>query len=522
MNREGRMSDSIAKSYDELPYTCNAFWYTHPSHLGLMAELAGVPSPSIENCRVLELGCGLGGNILPMALSIPGGEFIGIDLSPHQIDLGKRIAAKAGVTNLDLRAESILDVDARYGEFDFILCHGVYSWTPEFVQTKILEIFRDRLKPGGLAYVSFNSYPGWHARGAIREMYRFHARTAAEPTQKVQRGREFLNFLIEATPEKDGAFRKSLTEERDSFGENPDTYQFHEFHEENNRPLYFREFAAHLQQHGLQYVRETILDAHERGSLDEETLARVAEWSTDRIEREQYLDFITNRTFRRSIVCKSELVVSGQPRTELQQRLRILSKLEPGIASDDAIRSDEPMVFAFLTGDRLKMEHPLMKSALACLRDAQPRSLELDELIARATLRVIGMTPIVTDENRAMCWSGLFPLFEAGWLEFGLHEPPIALSLSEKPVLSPVIRALIASGQSRVTNLRHVMMDADPILKRLAPSVDGTHTVEQLVAELQGAVDRGEVVLPSADPTAEATINQLLSTLLANSALVGH
>src|SRR5262245_14549100 len=162
-------------SYDEVPYESHPYGQTHPSRLATIATLFGLTPPPVAKCRVLELGCASGGNIVPMAELLPESWFVGVDLSGRQIADGERIVRAAGRTNVRLRHASILDVDDSYGPFDYILCHGVFSWVPDVVREKILDICSKHLTPNGVAYVSYNTYPGWHMRGMIRDMMRFHA-----------------------------------------------------------------------------------------------------------------------------------------------------------------------------------------------------------------------------------------------------------------------------------------------------------------------------------------------------------
>lgn len=151
-------------SYDEIPYSDNCFPYTHPDHLATVATFHGLTPPPVRNCRVLELGCARGGNIIPMALGLPEGRFLGIDLSSRQIAEGRSIIEKLGLQNIDLQTLGITDIGENSGLFDYIVCHGVYSWVPDQVRDKILAICSENLAPSGVAYVSYNTYPGWHER----------------------------------------------------------------------------------------------------------------------------------------------------------------------------------------------------------------------------------------------------------------------------------------------------------------------------------------------------------------------
>src|SRR5262245_44043390 len=169
------MSDATLATYDELPYESNPFAETHPDALATAATLFGLDPPLVEACRVLELGCASGGNLLPMAEALPGSHFVGLDLSRCQIEDGRQIVQALGLPNLELCHLSITDVGPDFGPFDYILCHGVYSWVPPAVQDKILEICSRHLTPQGVAYISYNTYPGWRAKAILRDLLCYHA-----------------------------------------------------------------------------------------------------------------------------------------------------------------------------------------------------------------------------------------------------------------------------------------------------------------------------------------------------------
>ena len=121
-------------TYDQVPYLNRAHTHTHPDRLAALATLLGLEPPCLERCRVLELGCANGRNLLPMALALPAAHFTGVDLSARQIADGQAAVAELGLSNLDLRHASLAGVDAGYGLFDYIICHGVYSWVDEALQ----------------------------------------------------------------------------------------------------------------------------------------------------------------------------------------------------------------------------------------------------------------------------------------------------------------------------------------------------------------------------------------------------
>ena len=145
--------------YDEVPYPSLSYAQTHPDRLATIATLLGLQPAPVTHCRVLELGCAGGGNLLPMAQGLPGSEFVGLDVSEAQITAGQTLRQALGLNNLTLTQMDILDVPAGLGQFDYIIAHGIYSWVPPQVRDKVLQVCQDHLAPQGVAYVSYNCYP---------------------------------------------------------------------------------------------------------------------------------------------------------------------------------------------------------------------------------------------------------------------------------------------------------------------------------------------------------------------------
>ena len=145
------MMDEMPRlTYDQVPYPALSFSQSHPDSLAIMATLLGMTTAPVERCRMLELGCAVGGNLVPMAYALPDSEFVGIDSSASQITEGDAMIAALELGNITLKHLDILDVDPSLGQFDYIIAHGVYSWVPEAVRDKILQICKQNLAPNGV------------------------------------------------------------------------------------------------------------------------------------------------------------------------------------------------------------------------------------------------------------------------------------------------------------------------------------------------------------------------------------
>jgi len=294
----------IVTSYDQVPYAYYSFPDSHPRRLQAVARLLGLETAAPAQCRVLELGCAVGGNVVPMAYSLPKAQFIGIDLVESQIESARKFATACSLTNLDLRAANIMEVTPGWGQFDYIIAHGVFSWVPHEVAEKVLQLCGELLAPNGLAYISLNTYPGAHARMWVREAMLFHADAFLDPIQKVRAGREFILSLAR-TP----LLSALLHPEVQYFENNPDSYLVHEYLEGTNHPFYFRDFAARSASHGLQYLG----DAIQNGIVGAENSPGFRNWleanARDLIRLEQYADFVRNRVFRRALLCRENVTL---------------------------------------------------------------------------------------------------------------------------------------------------------------------------------------------------------------------
>jgi SAM-dependent methyltransferase len=182
-------------TYDAIPYPSNPFRQTRPERLAAVAKLFGLEAPPAENCRVLEIGCSMGGNLIAMAQDLPGSRFVGIDASSRQIADGWKMIDRLGLKNIELKHIDILDVPGDFGEFDYIVSHGVYSWVPARVQNKMLEICQRSLAPRGVVYISYNTYPGWHIRGIVRDMMVYRGTQFAEPQARLAQAKGLVAFV---------------------------------------------------------------------------------------------------------------------------------------------------------------------------------------------------------------------------------------------------------------------------------------------------------------------------------------
>lgn len=479
-------------SYDEVPYESQAFHETHPDTLATLAILSGRNPPALAAARVLELGCAGGGNLIPMGLAIPGGTFLGIDLSSRQVADGQAIIRDLGLGNVELRAGSIADVGEDLGPFDYIICHGVYSWVPGPIQAKILEICARRLAPEGVAFISYNVYPGWYVSAQLRAMMLYHAGSIADPSQKVGEARAFLDRLVQAFPEPHAPYAMGLRQEVERLRTQTDAYLLHEHLEEVNHPVYFHEFAARAAEAGLLHIADarhwTMASAQPqpvRTMLD--TL------SDDPVRREQYLDFLRNRMFRRSVLVRSDVPSPG-PSREGFDRLLAAAAAGP-VSTSPQVHSNATEEFRTPDGkNRLATNNPVLKAAMMSLVAIWPRALPIPTLRERVAAMLGKPTvpdPAPFDASPEALDAALQQCFVTRLVELHAFEPSFAAVPPDRPEASPWAR-LQAKTSRRVTNLRHRIVELGGFDQLVLSHLDGTRDRPAVVDALASAVGRGE------------------------------
>jgi methyltransferase-like protein len=494
--------------YDEIPYPRLSFTQTHPDRLATLATLRGMSPAQVERCRVLELGCAGGGNLVPMAQGLPGSEFVGLDLSTRQIAQGRAMAEELGLDNVCFKQGDILDPHPDLGLFDYVIAHGVYSWVPPPVQDRILEICQRNLAPQGVAYVSYNVFPGWHMLNAAREMMLYHTRQVREPRQRAARARELIDFLVRSVPAEQGPFGSFLHTYVKLFDKGMtrvypqgDALLIHDELAEVNAPLYFYQFVERAERWGLQYLAEANFRFMLASNFPPEVCESLRGMVANTVELEQYMDFLRNRTFRETLLCHQGVALQGAPGPERMTSFYVASPALPAENEVDA-RSNAVERFCTPDGAVLSTDHPLTKMAMLCLAEIWPQMLSFRSLVKTAQARLNGAATQAEAQPGDVRVLGANLLQAYGYsenlVELHVYAPRFVREVSERPLASPAVRFQARQGDT-VTNLRHERVNLDEASYRLLTLLDGSRDRAALLAVLQGELARGALTVRQGD-----------------------
>jgi SAM-dependent methyltransferase len=160
------MQDPIQALYLRHSYPPMSHPQADPAVSSVAARMAGLPTAHPSNARILEIGCGSGHHLIPLAMRWPGSRFTGIDLSENAIREATSRVARCGIGNLKFHAVDLRGFVSDDGPFDFITAHGFFSWVPDDVKAVLFSFCRNYLASNEIPTVSYNVESGWSPRFA--------------------------------------------------------------------------------------------------------------------------------------------------------------------------------------------------------------------------------------------------------------------------------------------------------------------------------------------------------------------
>lgn len=406
------MQMNFADPYDELPYKSCAVEWTAPERLLITALLhSGAPSPQI-NYRVLELGCGNGANLLPLAYFRRHAAFVGVDGARSQIEVAKIRAAELGIANVEFIQTDFREAaNSISGQFDFVIAHGILSWVPDGVRDALLELCAQSLRQGGLLYMNYNARPGWNVRGLVREF--LLAQTAAETNLRVraQLAQEVAGKVVSAMTDLEQPYSRLLANEFRFVCEGNITWVAHEFLSPDNHPYWRSEFLELVGRYGFEYVADADFN-YSSGRIPEDLPARLELEKITGRSIEDTIDLLCYRQLHSPILTLGPFNKNLPGLTEFGN-LFVASCLERCPSSDE----NGTVMFRHPSGYEVEAKENFMQEAFMKLHTQWPRGSRVAETFP--------LTAEVVEDLRLLQRNGLIELrcIEPG--DFGIDGEPL-------------------------------------------------------------------------------------------------
>lgn len=504
-----------ASFYDELPYESLPQYQCHPARIGAVARLFGLPAPRVATARVLELGGAIGANILGIAECHPGMRLVGMDYSERQIERARASARAIGADNISFRCASIADVDESWGEFDYIIAHGVYSWVDGEIRDRLMAVARRNLAPDGIAYVSYNTKPGWCFRSVVRDLMLQYAPAQLPAAQRVVLARAALDHLARAVQGE--PYATFIREQQRYLSQRDDHYIAHDHLEPVNHAVYLQEFMAHAAAHGLAYLGEADLRfmCHQTMGGMLTGVDRIPS-EADQIATEQFIDFAVNRPLRATL-----LVHEGRALRRSYDR-NVLSELwlaspARGALADPEPASDAPVKVVSRSGAAHEVRDPAFKAALAELEAHWPASLAWADLVRLTHDRLARANAAPTADVGRQIETDLLRMAVTGDHLFLLAAAvPCTRRTSARPRAMATARVAAKNGAKNVCNVYNEVIPVSGDLQRyVLVRLDGQHDIRSLAAGI------GAEVPSLAGPDLPARIAAALEAFRDSALLIG-
>ncbi len=340
-------------------YTNQFYRETTPSWLATAALLLGHRPPDLTRpFRYVDLGCAHGFSAITVAATCPHAEVWGFDFNPAHVESARHLADRAGLTNIHFEEASFADIAARPAgalpEFDFIVSHGVLSWISPENQQELINIVGQRLRPGGLAYLSYNVTTGWAGMVPLRAlMYMLSAATPERSDASVSGVLEFIEKMKGAGAAFFNTYPALENRLRDMRGHDP-RYIAHEYLNRDWHPMMFADVATTMKEARCTYIGSATLSENiDAVSVPQGMIPLMAE-AKEPLLRETLRDFGSGQGFRRDLYRRGVAPLSA---AEHQQLLQDLTIAWTGQAPGEQVTISTPL--GQLTG-RPEIYRPLL------------------------------------------------------------------------------------------------------------------------------------------------------------------
>jgi SAM-dependent methyltransferase len=431
-----------------------------PLAMRYVAALNGIVPPRTDaGFRWLELGCGLGRVVTTLAAANPQGEFVGVDVNPDHTAAAARDIAAGSLGNARVITADFGHLTDDIGAFDFICIHGVYSWVSPEVREQILAIAGERLAPGGLLLVSYNSLPGWAHLQPLRGILRQYA--ALRQGDSAQRVRDALAYVVFLREKHAKYFEDNPVAAAyvDGLIQQDPRYLAHEYLNEHWTSFYFAEVAGAFGAAGLSFVGSLPVHTNFWDLCVRPEFQELFRTTTNRLVTEAHKDFCANTAFRWDVYAREP-----KPMKSIEDRLREADDIHYRVARPGVTLPYQANLGVVTS----TVQGPLYESLLAQLSG---RGLKLSEIVSASRTPGAGPADLVraVDAGVAM---GLFDIAAHPLAE------PAAGEAERIRITQPFNRAVLASDAlggrpialaSQLSGTGHVLGDLDAaILHELA------------------------------------------------------
>lgn len=360
-------------AYDRLPYACVPVEWTAPERLAVAALLHGGPRSPQRGYRVLELGCGNGANLLPLAYYRRHSQFIGVDYASTQCRVAEARARALELDNVRFIHADFAEANALLeGSFDFIIGHGIISWVAPATRDRLLALCKVRLADRGLLYLSYNALPGWSVRGLVRDFLLARTQQEASLLGQAAAAQDLARALVPCLESETQPFARLMAAELQLVRDGHASYIAHEYLAAHNHPYWRSEFNALASSVGLAHVADADFN-YGSGRVAAELPRDLHRFDRAPRDREDIIDLLSHRQFICSMFTHAPFVAQPATIAELAE-LHVAACLRPTDPAAPMSRWGHP------SGYEVDVSEPALRSLFAELSGRWPRGRRMGAL----------------------------------------------------------------------------------------------------------------------------------------------
>ncbi|MBE3024035.1 class I SAM-dependent methyltransferase [Janthinobacterium sp. GW458P] len=309
----------------EIAYTYGYYEELNPLRLRLPLLAAGLALPGSGTACELGFGQGVSANIHAAASAT---RWYGNDFNPAQAAFAQELASAAGA-GAHFTDESFAQFCRREDlpDFDFICLHGIWSWVSAENRALIVDFLQRKLKVGGVAFISYNTQPGWAAMMPMRDLLAEHSRVMGAPGQgvlaRIDGALDFVDRMIATQPRylKANPLLADRFEKLKAMDRN---YLAHEYFNADWQPMAFSRVAAMLSEAKLEFAASAtytdLVDMLNMTAGHQQFLADIP----DPILRETTRAFLVNQQFRKDYWVKGARTLTPFAQATALRAVRVM------------------------------------------------------------------------------------------------------------------------------------------------------------------------------------------------------
>lgn len=453
------MSDAVRLHYSQHRYPALSHAEAHPGTLCAAARCGGVIDPALpDDCDVLEIGCASGHHLLPLAERFPHSRFLGIDFSDTAIRQARKAAVAAGLENIQFEHADLTEWDPAGRDFDYILAHGMLSWTADPVKAALFALVGRCLREKGVACIGYNTLPGWSLRREMAEMTK--ALGGLDPEGRGIDG--ILTTLSSAAARNDTPYANHLASIcEDMRRKGPEILRFDELAPVCD-PLHFSQVIHWAGRNRLRYIGEAQLHQNLPPGLSPEALDALQPLADDPILFQQTLDLLSGRTHRSSL-----FTTAG-------------TNLDPITTTSVTLHFEARLLLTSLPAGAAHGE--ILANFQAALAAAAPSTATVTDLMEACAHRLGPRWDPAQAAKAIAAW--LYQAARLGWVE--LRTDPVKIPIfPARPALSPLNLHFARQGLG-VVDAFHRTCHFPAGHQAVVAALDGSHSMDSLVAFAAG------------------------------------